>query len=169
MMPLPISWQECQRRHWDYLDILLITGDAYIDHPSFGIALIGRLLESHGYRVAILPQPRLDSLDDFTQFPTPRLFVGITAGNLDSIVANYTGNGRIRKTDAYSPTGSPWRSGQQEKKHRYRPDRASISYSSLAKAAFKGAPIILGGIEASLRRFIHFDYQPKPRFFLGLG
>lgn len=157
--PLPISWVECKSRGWKHLDILLVTGDAYIDHPSFGIALIGRLLESHGYKVAILSQPRYDSAIDFKSFPVPRLFCGITAGNLDSIVANYSGSGKVRDTDAYSANGDPWRDNNREKSNRRRPDRASIVYCSLAKSAYRGTPIILGGIEASLRRFVHYDYQ----------
>lgn len=146
-------------RGWKDLDILLITGDAYIDHPSFGIALIGRLLTHHGYKVAILAQPRTDSTSDFTAFPCPRLFCGITAGNLDSIVANYTGNGRVRENDAYSPDGNPYRTTKKEKQNRRRPDRATLVYTSLAKAAFAQTPVVLGGIEASLRRFVHYDYQ----------
>ncbi len=139
--------------------MVLVTGDAYIDHPSFGIALIGRLLESHGYRVAVLAQPRYDRLDDFLQFGPPRLFWGISAGNLDSIVANYSGNGKVRTEDAYSPGGNPWRDGERGRTNRRRPDRASLIYANLARAACKGVPIILGGVEASLRRFVHYDYQ----------
>ncbi|MGW8195449.1 MAG: hypothetical protein ACWGOX_14420 [Desulforhopalus sp.] len=156
---LPISWEECCQRGWSQLDILLVTGDAYIDHPSFGVALIGRLLESHGYRVAILAQPRYDSSTDFGKFPAPKLFCGITAGNLDSIVANYSGNGRVRHTDSFSPDGNPWRGGKHGKKERRRPDRASLIYTVLAKSVFRDTPIILGGIEASLRRFVHYDFK----------
>lgn len=159
--PLPISWEECRLRGWSGIDILLVTGDAYIDHPSFGVALIGRLLTSHGFQVAILAQPRFDSALDFTGFPTPRLFCGITAGNLDSIVANYTGNGKVRDTDAYSPNGNPWRGKERVKTERRRPDRASLIYTSLARSAFPGIPIILGGIEASLRRFVHYDFKQE--------
>ena len=159
--PLPISWEECRQRGWSHLDILLVTGDAYIDHPSFGVALIGRLLESHGYLVAILPQPRFDSADDFKTFPTPRLFCGITAGNLDSIVANYSGNGKVRDTDAYSPNGNPWRGTERTRTERRRPDRASLIYTSLARSAFRDIPIVLGGIEASLRRFTHYDFKQE--------
>ena len=159
--PLPVSWEECRQRGWVHLDVLLVTGDAYIDHPSFGIALIARLLESQGLQVAILAQPRYDSTEDFNQFPAPRLFCGITAGNLDSIVANYTGNGKVRDFDSYSPAGNPWRSGTQEKANRRRPDRAVLIYSQLARAAFKETLIILGGIEASLRRFVHYDYKQQ--------
>lgn len=158
-LPLPVSWAECRHRGWTHLDILLVTGDYYVDHPSFGIAIIGRLLESHGYRVAILAQPRFDAPDDFLQFPAPRLFCGITAGNLDSIVANYTGNGHVRDSDAFSPGGTPWRGALHSRTERRRPDRASLVYSGLARAAFPGVPIILGGIEASLRRFVHYDYR----------
>jgi uncharacterized radical SAM protein YgiQ len=160
-LPLPISWEECRLRGWSHLDILLVTGDAFIDHPSFGVALIGRLLESHGFRVAILSQPRFDSAKDFQTFPTPRLFCGITAGNLDSIVANYTGNGKVRDTDAYSPDGNPWRGSERIKTERRRPDRASLIYTSLARSAFRDIPIVLGGIEASLRRFVHYDFKQQ--------
>ena len=158
---LPTSWAQCRRHGWTELDVLLITGDAYVDHPSFGVALIGRLLTARGLRVAILAQPRYDSLDDFQQFPAPRLFCGITAGNLDSIVANYSGNGKVRDHDAYSPGGHPWRSDVHSRTNRWRPDRASLIYSNLARQAFGDTPLVLGGIEASLRRFVHFDYQQQ--------
>lgn len=157
--PLPISWKECRNRGWSFLDILLITGDAYVDHPSFGVALIGRYLEHHGYKVAILPQPQFNDPRDFSEFPAPRLFCGITAGNLDSIVANYSGNGKVREVDNYSPNGSPWRNEEKNKNNRYRPDRACLIYANLARSVFKNTPIILGGLEASLRRFVHYDYK----------
>ncbi|MFT5697264.1 MAG: putative radical SAM protein YgiQ [Desulforhopalus sp.] len=157
--PLPVSWEECKERGWTSLDVLLVTGDAYIDHPSFGIALIGRLLESHGYKVAILSQPRFDSAVDFKSYPAPKLFCGITAGNLDSIVANYTGNGKVRISDSYSPDGNPWRGTTKEKKERRRPDRATLIYTSLARSAYGKVPLVLGGLEGSLRRFVHFDYK----------
>ena len=159
--PLPVSWEECRQRRWNELDILLISGDSYVDHPSYGVALIGRLLLSHGYRVAMLSQPRFDTAADFQSFPAPLLFCGITAGNLDSIVANYSGNGKVRDTDAYSPGGNPWRGTQQSKTQRRRPDRACLLYASLARSAFRGVPIILGGVEASLRRFVHYDYKQE--------
>lgn len=159
--PLPASAAECRRLGWDQVDIILVTGDAYVDHPSFGVALIGRLLQDLGYRVAILAQPRFNSPEDFRQFGPPRLFFGITAGNLDSIVANYSGNGKVRDTDAYSPHGSPWRSNIQSKENRYRPDRATLIYANLARAAYKDTAIVLGGVEASLRRFIHYDYKQE--------
>lgn len=158
---LPTTPQECRQRGWQSVDIVLVTGDAYIDHPSFGIALIGRLLEHHGFRVAILAQPRHDSATDFQRFGKPHLFFGITAGNLDSIVANYTGNGKVRDTDAYSTDGNPWWPGEKSKANRKRPDRASIVYANLAREAYKDIPIVLGGVEASLRRFIHYDYKQK--------
>ena len=159
VQPLPVSDQECRARGWDEVDIILVSGDAYVDHPSFGIALIGRLLESHGYRVALLPQPRYDSEVDFHRFGKPRLFFGISGGNLDSIVANYSSNGKVRDFDAYSPGGSPWRSEIREKHNRFRPDRAVLIYANLARRAYPDTPIVLGGIESSLRRFIHFDYK----------
>lgn len=157
--PLPATLEECQDRQWDEIDIILVSGDAYVDHPSFGIALIGRLLESRGFRVAILAQPRYDSEIDFLRFGRPRLFWGISGGNLDSIVANYSGNGKVRNFDAYSPHGSPWRTDVRERINRYRPDRAVLIYANLARKAFPGSPIVLGGVESSLRRFVHFDYK----------
>jgi uncharacterized radical SAM protein YgiQ len=157
--PLPATAEECSRRGWNQVDIVLVSGDAYVDHPSFGIALIGRLLESSGYRVAILPQPRYDNEADFCRFGQPRLFFGISGGNLDSIVANYSASGKVRDTDGYSPGGSPWRAGERSRSNRYRPDRAVLIYANLARRAYPETTIILGGIEASLRRFIHFDYQ----------
>jgi len=150
---------EVKDQGWDQVDIILITGDAYVDHPSFGIALIGRWLAKHGYRVAILAQPHHNNADDFKRFGAPRLFFGITAGNLDSIVANYSGNGRVRDEDSYSPDNSPYFPGKKEKANRRRPDRATIRYTNLARQAYPEATIILGGLEASLRRFVHFDYQ----------
>lgn len=132
-----------------------------MDHPSFGVALIGRLLESKGYRVAILAQPHYDSNIDFKRFGKPRLFFGISGGNLDSIVANYTGNGKVREKDSYSPGGNPWFGNKREKSARRRPDRASMLYTNLARSAYKDVPIILGGVEASLRRFTHYDYKQK--------
>ena len=159
--PLPVSWHECRQRGWDAIDILLVTGDAYVDHPSFGVALVGRLLESRGYRVAILPQPRFDRADDFRQFPPPHLFCGITAGNIDSVVANYTGNGKVRDFDAFSPGGDPWRGEEHSRASRRRPDRAVLLYAQLAREAFGRTLLVLGGIEASLRRFAHYDYKQE--------
>jgi uncharacterized radical SAM protein YgiQ len=148
-------------RGWKYVDVVLVTGDAYVDHPSFGVALIGRLLEANGYRVAVLSQPRHQAPDDFRRFGKPRLFFGITAGNLDSIVANYSGNAKVRDRDDYSPGGNPYFGDKAEKKLRRRPDRATILYSNLAHAAYPEVPVVLGGLEASLRRFVHYDYQQQ--------
>jgi uncharacterized radical SAM protein YgiQ len=140
--------EEVAARGWDYVDIVLVTGDAYVDHPSFAMAVIGRVLEAAGYRVAILAQPKWTSAADFRQFGKPRLFFGISAGNMDSMINKYTHNRRIRSNDDYSPGG---RAG-------LRPDRASIIYSHRAREAYPDVPIVLGGIEASMRRFAHYDY-----------
>ncbi len=147
---LPINQADMTARGWDELDILLITGDAYVDDPSFGVALLSRLLETHGYKVGIIPQPDWRKTDDFEVFgeQPPRLFVGITSGNLDSMVNNYTAAKRKRKTDVYSPGG---KGGQ-------RPDRAVIVYTNRVREVFGNVPIIIGGLEASLRRFAHYDY-----------
>src|SRR5688500_1080730 len=135
-------------RGWDERDVLLITGDAYVDHPAFGAALIGRFLEARGYRVGIVAQPRWDILDDVTSMGTPKLFVGVTAGNLDSMLNKLTAQRKVRSSDFYSPGG---RTG-------LRPNRATIVYSNLVRQAMPGVPIVLGGIEASLRRIAHYDY-----------
>jgi len=156
---LPASRDEMDSLGWERPDIVLVTGDAYIDHPSFGISLIGRWLEAHGYKVAILAQPGHRDSRDFLKFGIPRLCFGITAGNLDSIVANYTGNARVRDQDSYSPGGNPYFGKLKSRQERRRPDRATIRYAALAREACPGVPIILGGLEASLRRFVHFDYQ----------
>jgi len=156
---LPATREEMAALGWEAADIVLVTGDAYVDHPSFGVALIGRWLEAHGFRVAVLAQPRHDRPDDFLRFGTPRLFFGITSGNLDSIVANYSGNAKVRDRDDYSPNGNPYFGATRSKEERRRPDRAVIRYANLARAAARDTPIILGGLEASLRRFVHYDYQ----------
>ncbi|NTV12931.1 MAG: YgiQ family radical SAM protein [Desulfobulbaceae bacterium] len=156
---LPTTTAAMQARGWSRPDIILVTGDAYLDHPAFGVSLIGRWLEAHGYKVALLAQPHHDDNRDFLRFGAPRLFFGITGGNLDSIVANYTGNAKVRDKDAYSPEGNPYFGAEKERRERRRPDRAVIRYTTLARQSFPGVPIILGGLEASLRRFIHFDYQ----------
>ncbi len=156
---LPINQKEMEARGWDRPDIVLVTGDAYVDHPSFGVSLIGRWLEYHGFQVAILAQPGHADSRDFLKFGLPRLFFGITAGNLDSIVANYTGNAKVRDQDSYSPNGNPYFGAIKERKYRRRPDRATIRYAALAREACPGVPIVLGGLEASLRRFAHYDYQ----------
>lgn len=156
---LPTCAAEMRARGWDEVDVILVTGDAYVDHPAFGVALIGRLLEANGFRVAILPQPRHDLPQAFQEFGPPRLFWGITAGNLDSIVANYSGNAKVRDVDQYSPNGNPYFGESRAKSERRRPDRATIRYANLARNAYGAIPIILGGLEASLRRFVHYDYQ----------
>ncbi len=145
---LPVTQSEVRARGWDAVDFVCVTGDAYVDHPSFGIAIISRLLERLGYRVAVLAQPEWHSEEDFRRFGRPRLAFMITAGNIDSMVSNYTVAKRRRKTDAYSPAGAQGR----------RPDYAAAVYSRLAKKAWPDCPVILGGIEASLRRFAHYDY-----------
>lgn len=151
---LPVNQTEMQKRGWDSLDFLLICGDAYVDHPSFGHAILGRLLEDAGYRVGIIPQPGWTGTEDFKRMGTPRLGVLIIPGVLDSMVNNYTASGAPRRKDSYSPGG--------EKGHR--PDRAAIVYSNRAREAFADTPIILGGMEASLRRFAHYDFwQNKVR------
>lgn len=137
-----------EERGWDRVDFVCVTGDAYVDHPSFGIAVVSRLLESHGFRVALLSQPDWRSAADFKRFGRPRLGFLITAGNLDSMVNAYTAARKRRSRDVYSPGGAAQR----------RPDRASIVYAVRAREAYKGVPIILGGLEASLRRLGHYDY-----------
>lgn len=151
---LPVSRQDMLERGWYYYDFLLITGDAYVDHPSFGTPLIGRLLEAEGYRVAILAQPDWKSTDAFIQMGRPRYAAMISAGNLDSMVAHYTAAKRVRSEDYYSPG----------KKAGLRPDRATIVYSNRVREAYPDLPVIIGGLEASLRRFAHYDYwQDKVR------
>jgi len=137
-----------EARGWDELDILIVNGDAYVDHPAFGGALIGRFLEGRGFRVGMIAQPRWDDPSDLLRMGTPRLMVGITAGNLDSMLNKLTAQKKVRSDDQYSPGG----------RTNSRPNRASIVYSNLCRQAFKGTPIVLGGIEASLRRIAHYDY-----------
>ena len=152
---LPTTKKEIERLGWDYIDVILFTGDAYIDHPSMGCAVIGRVLESKGYRVAIIPQPNWqDDLRDFKKLGAPRLFFGISAGAMDSMVNHYTAARRKRSDDAYTPNG---RAGA-------RPDYPTIVYSQILKKLFPDVPVIIGGIEASLRRLSHYDYwQDKLR------
>lgn len=145
---LPMSPEEVKARGWKELDIILVTGDAYVDHSSFGTAIIGRVLEDAGFRVGIIAQPRWDSPEDFKKFGKPRLFFSVSAGNTDSMVSNLTPGLKPRDKDAYSPGG----------KTGLRPNRAIIIYSNRIKEVFPDVPIILGGIEASLRRFAHYDY-----------
>ncbi|MDR0694616.1 MAG: YgiQ family radical SAM protein, partial [Prevotellaceae bacterium] len=146
---IPTSRKELKILGWDYLDIILFSGDAYIDHPSFGTAVIGRVLEAEGYRVAIVPQPNWrDDRRDFKKLGQPRLFFGITSGCMDSMVNHYTANKRLRSNDAYTPGG----------KAGFRPDYATTVYAQILRQLFPGTPVILGGIEASLRRLAHYDY-----------
>ncbi|MDX1947136.1 MAG: YgiQ family radical SAM protein [Pirellulaceae bacterium] len=145
---LPMSMDEARRRGWDELDVVIVTGDAYIDHPSFAMAILGRVLEAGGYRVGIVSQPDWRRVDDWRRFGKPRLFFAISAGNMDSMINHYTANKKVRNADAYSPGG---RIG-------LRPDRATLSYCQRAREAFPGVPVIAGGVEASLRRLAHYDY-----------
>ena len=146
---LPTTKKECELRGWTELDIILFSGDAYVDHPSFGAAVIGRTLENAGYRVAIVPQPDWHGdFRDFKKLGCPRLFFGISPGCMDSMVNKYTANKRLRSEDAYSPDG----------RHDCRPENPTIVYSRILRQLFPDVPIILGGIEASLRRLTHYDY-----------
>ena len=145
---LPTRREEMDALGWDSCDIVIVTGDAYVDHPSFGMAIIGRLLEAQGFRVGILAQPDWTSADDFKRLGRPNLFFGVTGGNMDSMVNRYTSDRRIRSNDAYTPGGEAHR----------RPDRCVTVYSQRCREAYKQVPIVLGGIEASLRRIAHYDY-----------
>ena len=146
---LPTTKKEVEIRGWDELDVILFSGDAYVDHPSFGPAVIGRLLEAQGLKVAIVPQPNWrDDLRDFKKLGRPRLFFGVSAGCMDSMVNKYTANKRLRSEDAYTPDG----------RHDMRPEYPSIVYTQILKKIYPDVPVILGGIEASLRRVTHYDY-----------
>jgi len=145
---LPMSRKEMDVLGWDSCDIIIVTGDAYVDHPSFGMAIIGRMLESQGFRVGIISQPAWDSKDAFMELGKPNLFFGVTAGNMDSMINRYTAERRMRHDDAYTPNDEGGK----------RPDRAVTAYTQRCKEAFKGVPVIIGGIEASLRRIAHYDY-----------
>jgi uncharacterized radical SAM protein YgiQ len=145
---LPTTRAEMAERAWDELDVLIVTGDAYVDHPAFGPILIARFLEGRGYRVGVVAQPRWDSPEDIARMGRPRLFVGVSAGNLDSMLNKLTAQKKVRSEDQYSPGGRP----------NLRPNRATIVYSNLCRQAFPGVPVVLGGIEASLRRIAHYDY-----------
>lgn len=157
---LPITKKETDLRGWNEVDIVIITGDAYVDHPAFGAAVIGRVLEHQGYKVALIPQPNWrDDLRDFKKFGRPRLFFGISAGAMDSMVNHYTANKRLRSNDAYTPGGEAG----------FRPDYATIVYSNILKKLYPDTPVIIGGIEASLRRVTHYDYwadELKPTIML---
>jgi len=151
---LPTTREEMDDLGWDSCDIVLVTGDAYVDHPSFGMAIIGRLLEAQGFRVGILAQPDWTSAEPFRALGRPNLFFGVTAGNMDSMVNHYTAERKIRSNDAYTPGDV----------HGKRPDRAVIVYAQRAREAYKDVPVVAGGIEASLRRIAHYDYwQDKVR------
>lgn len=146
---LPLTKKEAEKRGWDELDVVIISGDAYVDHPAFGTAVIGRIIEDEGFKVAIVAQPNWkDDLRDFKKFGKPKYFFGVTAGCMDSMVNHYTANKRLRSTDAYTPGGE---SG-------YRPDYATTVYSNILKELYPDVPVLIGGIEASLRRVTHYDY-----------
>jgi len=146
---LPTTKKELEIRGWDELDVVLFSGDAYVDHPSFGAAVIGRVIEAEGFRVAIVPQPDWrGDFRDFKKLGRPRLFFAITAGCMDSMVNHYTANKRLRSDDAYSPNGQAG----------LRPDYATVTYGNILKTLFPDVPLVIGGIEASLRRFTHYDY-----------
>jgi uncharacterized radical SAM protein YgiQ len=145
---LPMSRAEMDALGWDACDIILVTGDAYVDHPSFGMAIVGRLLEAHGFRVGIIAQPDWRCAEPFAALGRPALFFGITGGNMDSMVNRYTADRRLRHNDSYTPQGEGGK----------RPDRAVIVYAQRCREAFRDAPIVLGGIESSLRRIAHYDY-----------
>ncbi len=146
---LPITKKESDLRGWNELDIVLVTGDAYVDHPSFGTAVIGRTLEKEGYKVGIIPQPNWrDDLRDFRKFGKPRLFFGVSSGSMDSMVNHYTANKRLRSNDAYTPGGEAG----------FRPDYATTVYSKILKQLYPDVPVVIAGIEASLRRVTHYDY-----------
>lgn len=145
---LPMSREEMDQLGWDSCDVIIISGDAYVDHPSFGMAIIGRLLESQGFRVGIIAQPDWTNKEDFMRLGKPNLFFGVTAGNMDSMINRYTADRKLRHDDAYTPDNIGGK----------RPDRASLVYTQRCKEAYKEVPVILGGIEASLRRIAHYDY-----------
>lgn len=146
---LPLTMKEVEKRGWDELDVVIVSGDAYVDHPSFGTAVIGRIIEDEGFKVAIIAQPNWkDDLRDFKKFGKPRCFFGVTAGCMDSMVNHYTANKRLRSTDAYTPGGTAG----------FRPDYATTVYTKILKDLYPDVPVLIGGIEASLRRVTHYDY-----------
>jgi uncharacterized radical SAM protein YgiQ len=144
----PTTAAEVRERGWDAVDVVFVTGDAYVDHPSFAMAILHRVLEQAGFRVAMLSQPDWKSCEPWRQFGRPRLFFAVSAGNMDSLINHYTASKKVRNDDAYSPGG---RIG-------LRPDRATLAYSQRCREAFPGVPVIAGGVEASLRRLAHYDY-----------
>lgn len=152
---LPITKKEADKRGWNDLDVVLISGDAYVDHPSFGTAVVGRIIESEGFKIGIVAQPNWqDDLRDFKKFGKPKYFFGVTAGCMDSMVNHYTANKRLRSTDAYTPGGQAG----------FRPDYASTAYCKILKEIYPDVPVLLGGIEASLRRVTHYDYWADKLF-----
>lgn len=152
---LPLTMKEVQNRGWNEIDVVLISGDAYVDHPAFGTAVIGRIIEDEGFKVAIVAQPNWkDDLRDFKKFGRPKYFFGVTAGCMDSMVNHYTANKRLRSTDAYTPGGEAG----------FRPDYATTVYSKILKELYPDVPVLIGGIEASLRRVTHYDYWADKLF-----
>jgi uncharacterized radical SAM protein YgiQ len=146
---LPLTKKEVEKRGWDEVDVVLVSGDAYVDHPAFGTAVIGRIMESEGFRVAVVAQPNWkDDLRDFKKFGRPKYFFGVTAGCMDSMVNHYTANKRLRSNDSYTPGGEAG----------FRPDYATTVYSNILKELYPDVPVLIGGIEASLRRVTHYDY-----------
>ncbi|HAR90130.1 MAG TPA: YgiQ family radical SAM protein, partial [Gammaproteobacteria bacterium] len=145
---LPMSRAEMDELGWDSCDIIIVTADAYVDHPSFGMAVVGRLLEAQGFRVGIIAQPEWDSAEPFKALGQPNLFFGVTGGNMDSLINRYTADLRIRSDDAYTPNAEAGK----------RPDRSVIVYSQRCREAYYDTPIVIGGIEASLRRIAQYDY-----------
>src|SRR5512135_3243542 len=145
---LPMTPADVAACGWDAVDVVFVTGDAYVDHPSFAMALLGRVLEREGYRVAILSQPDWHSCEPWKTFGRPRLYFAVSAGNMDSMINHYTANRKVRNDDAYSPGGQIGR----------RPDRATLAYCQRAREAYCGVPVVAGGVEASLRRLAHYDF-----------
>jgi len=160
---LPTTKKEALKRGWEELDVILVTGDAYVDHPAFGTAVIGRIIEAYGLKVGIIAQPNWrDDGRDFKKFGTPKYFFGVTSGNMDSMVNKYTAGKRLRSEDAYTPGGSP----------DFRPDYATVTYTQMLKKFFPDTPVVIGGIEASLRRVTHYDYwsdELKPNILTWSG
>ena len=157
-MFLPTSIAEMKKRGWDECDVVIVTPDAYVDHPSFAMAILGRFLEKHGYRVGILSQPRWKEPESFLKLGVPRLAFAVSGGQMDSMVLNYTATKIPRKEDLFCEDKNPFFSIIGEKKYRIRPDRCVNVYCSQIKAVCKDKPIVIGGIEASLRRIAHYDY-----------
>ncbi|MFM7387544.1 MAG: YgiQ family radical SAM protein, partial [Bacteroidota bacterium] len=152
---LPLSLKEAEKRGWDAFDVILVSGDAYVDHPSFGTAVIGRIIEDEGFRIGIIAQPNWrDDLRDFKKLGRPKYFFGVTSGCMDSMVNHYTAGKRLRSTDAYTPGGAAG----------FRPDYAATVYAKILKDLFPDVPVLLGGIEASLRRVTHYDYWADKLF-----